>query len=81
MLEPMLSDIRKSRFYREVAEELVPEVKRKLRPEIAQELRPEITQERNREIARSMLKKNFEAELIAEITGLSLEQILVLKQA
>ncbi len=92
MLEPLLSDIKKSRFYQEVAEELRPEIAQELRPEIAQELRPEIAQElrpeiaqeskqeRNREIAKAMLKKNFDVELISEITGLSFEEIIALEK-
>jgi len=55
MFEPLLSDVRKSRFYQEVAEE--------------------VTQESKYGIARTMLKKNFSLELIAEITGLSEQEI------
>lgn len=68
MFEPLLSDVKKSRFYQEVAEE------------VAQELTPKIAQESKYEIAQAMLKKNFTIELIAEITGLSQEEIRVLNQ-
>ena len=103
MLEPILSDIRKSRFYQEVAEELtqelMPKLTQELTPKLTQELTPKLTQEltpkltqeltpkikqeskleEKREIAKTMLRKNFELELISEVTGLSLEQILALK--
>lgn len=58
MFEPMLSNVKKSRFYREVAEEGGLKEKRK--------------------IARTMLKKNFSLELIAEITGLSQKEMRAL---
>ena len=59
-----LEDVKKSRFYREVAEEVAEESERK----------------RTREIAKTMLKKDFSLELIAEITGLAPEEILALRQ-
>jgi len=78
MFEPMLSDIKKTRFYQEVAEEISQE----LTPRITQELTPRITQEskqeEKREIAKTLLKKNFSLDLIVEITGLSQEEILML---
>jgi predicted transposase/invertase (TIGR01784 family) len=76
MFEPVLSDVKKSRFYQEVAEEVAQE----LTPKIAQELTPKIAQESKYEIAKAMLKKNFTIELIAEITGLSQEEIHALSQ-
>ncbi len=68
MFEPLLSDVKKSRFYQEVAEE------------VAQELTPKIAQEKAKEIAKTMLQKNFGIELISEITGLSQEEILAISQ-
>ena len=68
MFEPVLSDVKKSRFYQEVAEE------------VAQELTPKIAQESKYEIVKVMLKKNFTVELIAEITGLSQDEIRALSQ-
>jgi predicted transposase/invertase (TIGR01784 family) len=76
MLEPLLSDVKKSRFYQEVAEEVAQE----LTPKIAQELTPKIAQESKYEIAKAMLKKNFTIELIAEITGLPQDEIRALSQ-
>ncbi|MGH7454187.1 MAG: hypothetical protein ACRENG_22730 [bacterium] len=64
MFEPLLSDVKKSRLYQEVVEELTPK----------------IAQESKYEIAKVMLKKNFTVELIAEITGLSQEEIRALSQ-
>ena len=49
------SDVKKTRFYRDVAQESGLKEKRK--------------------IARTMLKKNFSVELIAEITGLPQKEI------
>jgi len=60
MVEPLISNVKKSRFYREIAEEVAQESKL----------------ERNREIARAMAKKNMSIELISELTGLSKEQVL-----
>jgi len=56
MFEPMLSDIKKSRAYQEIAQEG--------------------RQAERLEIAQAMLKKNMSLELISELTGLSLEEIL-----
>lgn len=84
MLEPLLSDIRKSRAFQEVTaeikQEVTQELTQELTPKITQELVPKIAQERNREIAQAMLKKNFDVELISEITGLSFEEILALEK-
>jgi len=68
MFAPLLSDIKKSRFYQEVADE------------VEQELTPKIAQESKYGIAKTMLKKNFDLELIAEIIGLSPEEIRALSQ-
>ncbi|MCI0695296.1 Rpn family recombination-promoting nuclease/putative transposase [candidate division KSB1 bacterium] len=84
MFEPLLSDVKKSRFYQEVAEEvaqeLTPKIAQELTPKIAQELTPKIAQESKYEIAKAMLKKNFTIELIAEITGLPQDEIRALSQ-
>jgi predicted transposase/invertase (TIGR01784 family) len=53
------SDVKKTRFYRDVAEEVAQETSLK----------------EKRKIARTMLKKNFSLELIAEITGLPQKEI------
>lgn len=60
MVEPLISSIKKSRFYQEIAEEVAQESKLK----------------RNREIAQAMIKKNMSIELIAELTSLSQEEVL-----
>lgn len=68
MLEPMLSDIRKSRAYQEVAEE------------ITQELRPQIALAEKREIAATLLRKKMSLKFISEVTGLSPDEIRLLKK-
>ncbi len=102
MIEPLLSDVRQSRAFQEVAEEirqellmelqpklrqeltpkltqeLTPKLTQELTPKLTQELTPRIAQQEKRGIALNMLKKNFDVEIIAEITGLSFEQILAL---
>ena len=87
-----LAAVKKSRFYREVAEEmrqeltpklrqeLTPKLRQELTPKLRQELTPKIAQEQARAIARTMLKKDFSLELIAEITGLSQREILTLRR-
>jgi len=84
MFEPFLSDVKKSRFYQEVAEEvaqeLTPRITQELTPQITQELTPKIMRESKYGIAKTMLKKNFALELIAEITGLPAEEIRALSR-
>ena len=65
MFSPMLSDIKQSRFYREVAEEITQETKL----------------ERNREIAATLLRKKMGLKFVSEVTGLSHEEIRALKKA
>ncbi len=69
MFAPMLSDIKKSRFYREVTEE------------ITQELTPKIAREEKRELAATLLRKKMSLKFISEVTGLSQEEIRALKKA
>ncbi len=64
MVEPMLSDIKKSRAYQE----------------IMQEGKQEGEYKRTREIAKAMLQKNMNFELIAELTGLSQQELLAITQ-
>jgi len=87
MVEPLLSNVKKSRFYRELqeetAQELTPKLKRELTPKIAQELTPKIeqeltpriTQESKREIARELLRRKMSLEFIAEVTRLSPREV------
>lgn len=56
MVEPVFSDIKKSRFYQEIAEESY------------------------REMAKKLLKKQMSLEFIAEVTGLSEEEIIALSK-
>lgn len=72
----MLSDIRKSRAYQEVAEEITQE----LTPKLTQELRPTIALEEKREIAATLLRKRMSLKFISEVTGLSPEEIRLLKK-
>lgn len=85
MFAPMLSDIKQSRFYREVteeiAQELTPKLTQELTPKLTQELTPKLTQMRNREIAENLLRKKMSLKFVSEVTGLSHEEIRALKQA
>ncbi len=80
MLTPMLSDVRQSRFYQEVAEELTQE----LTPKLTQELTPKFTQQgklaEKREIAATLLRKKMSLKFIAEVTGLSPEEVRIIKK-
>ncbi len=69
MVEP-LSNIKKSRAYQEIAEE----VKQELAPKIARET---VLKEK-REIAKSLLRKKMSVAFIAEVTGLSKEEVRAL---
>jgi predicted transposase/invertase (TIGR01784 family) len=62
MFEPLLSDVKKSRFYQE----------------IAKENKQEGREERNREIAKALLRKKMPLKLISDVTGLSAKQIRAL---
>jgi len=63
MVEPLISNVKKSRFYRE------------LREEAAQELTPKIEQETKRKIARELLLRKMSLELIAEATQLTPREV------
>jgi predicted transposase/invertase (TIGR01784 family) len=65
MTEPLLSDIRKSRAYQEIAEEATQEV----------------AQKTTKEIAKALLRKKMSLELISEVTGLSPKEIRALGRA
>ena len=92
MVEPLLSNIKKSRAYREMAEEakqeltpkikreLTPKIKKELTPQIAQELTPKIAQEKARMIARALLKKQMSIEFIMDVTGLSQKELRALNR-
>ncbi len=71
MVEPLLSDVKKSRAYQEFAEEISQELK----PKIAQELKPKIAQEKAREIAKALLRKKMSLDFIIEVTGLSKKDV------
>lgn len=64
MTEPLLSNIKKSRAYQEIAEE------------VEQELTPKIV----RDIAKSLLRKKMSVDLVAEVTGLSKKEVRVLSK-
>lgn len=63
MVEPLISNVKKSRFYRE------------LREETAHELTPKIEQEIKRKIARELLLRKMSLELIAEATQLAPREV------
>ena len=65
MLAPVLSDVRKSRFYQEVSNE------GKL----------EGIQERNREIAKALMRERMSLKRISKVTGLSEAELRALKKA
>lgn len=89
MLTPMLSDVRKSRFYQEVEEELTqeltPKLTQELTPRLTQELMPQFTQEgklaEKREIAATLLRKKMSLKFVSDVTGLSPEEVRMLKKA
>jgi predicted transposase/invertase (TIGR01784 family) len=64
MFEPLLSDVKKSRFYREIANENKKEGK----------------EEEKRQIAKTLLRKKMSLEFISEVTGLPQEEIRALKK-
>ena len=68
MITPLLTDIKKSRAYRDIAEE------------VAQELTPKIAQNKAREIAKSLLLNNMNLEFIAKVTGLSKKEVRALSK-
>lgn len=76
MITPLLVDIKKSRAYRDIAEEVAQE----LTPKIAQELTSKIAQNKAREIAKSLLLNNMNLEFIAEVTGLSKKEVRALSK-
>ena len=67
MVEPLLSNVKKSRFYRELKEET------------AQELTPKIAQESSlrekREIAKELVRRKMSLEFIVEVTRLSPKEV------
>jgi predicted transposase/invertase (TIGR01784 family) len=75
MVEPLLSNVKKSRFYRELKEETAQE----LAPKIAQELTPKIAQESSlkekREIAKELALRKMSLEFIVEVTRLSPREV------
>lgn len=75
MVEPLLSNVKKSRFYRELKEETAQE----LTPKITQELTPKIAQESSlrekREIAKELALRKMSLEFIVEVTRLSPKEV------
>ena len=61
MVEPLLSNVKKSRFYRELkeetAQELTPRIRQELTPRITQELTPRIRQELTPKITQELTPK------------------------
>ncbi len=76
MFEPMLSDIKKSRAYQEIAQEVALEVTKKVTQDVTQQ----VAYQSKREIALAMLKKNMTPALISELTGLSKQQVSELRK-
>jgi len=68
MFEPLLSDVKKSRFYREIANENKREGKEKGK------------EEEKRQIAKTLLRKKMSIEFISEVTGLSQTELRALKK-
>jgi predicted transposase/invertase (TIGR01784 family) len=84
MFEPLLSNVKKSRFYQEIADEYkqvgIKEGIQKGKQQGIQKGKQEGKQERNREIATTMLKKRMSLKLIEEVTGLSQAELRALKK-
>jgi predicted transposase/invertase (TIGR01784 family) len=85
MLEPLLSDIRKSRAYREFTREGKREGIREGIREGKREGKREGSREgkikKAREIARTLLQKKMRLEFVAEVTGLSQAEVRALKKS
>jgi len=85
MFEPLLSDIRKSRAYREFTREGKREGKREGIREGIREGKREGSREgkikKAREIARTLLQKKMSLEFVAEVTGLSPAEVRALKKS
>lgn len=64
MFEPLLSDVKKSRFYREIATENEIEGREK----------------EKREIAKALLRKGMAVDFVSEVTGLSSAKLRALKK-
>jgi predicted transposase/invertase (TIGR01784 family) len=84
MFEPFLTDVRKSRFYQEIANEYKLEGKREGKREGKQEGKQEGKLEgkleERQEIARAMLMRRVSSKLIREVTGLSKDELSALKK-
>ena len=68
MFEPYLSDIRKSRAYREIAREGKREGKR------------EGMREGKREVAKTLLQEKMSLTFVAKVTGFSPQEVRVIKK-
>lgn len=77
MLEPLLSDIRKSRAYREFTQEGKLEGIREGKRLGSREGKIK----KAREIAKTLLQKKMSLEFVAEVTGLSLAEVRALKKS
>ena len=74
MFGPLLSDVKKSRFYREVYQEAYQEAYQEVTEEVAQES----SLKEKHKIAKSLLKKKMSLEFISEVTELSAKEIRAL---
>jgi predicted transposase/invertase (TIGR01784 family) len=83
MFEPMLSDIKKSRAYQEIAHEVALEVTKQVTQDVTMQMTQEMAQKvaaSKREIALAMLKKSMTPALISELTGLSRQEVSELRK-
>ncbi len=80
MFEPMLSDIKKSRAYQEIAQEVALEVTKQVTQDVTQQVTQRVAYQSKREIALAMLKKNMTPALVSELTGLSKQEISKLRK-
>ena len=87
MFDDMLSNIKESRAYQEMAQEVTLEVTKQVTQQVTQQVTREMTlemiqkvAENQRKIALAMLKKKMALELISELTGLSKQEVLEIRK-
>jgi len=76
MFDSMLSDVKKSRAYQEIAEE----AERKAERKIEQKVERKVERKKTHEFARVLLRKKMPFAFISEVTGLSAAELRVLKR-
>jgi len=67
--------IRESSIYQLFAEEIDLEILEKVREEVQKKVREEIREKNTRLVVVNMLKEGLSMEIIAKVTGLTIEQV------